>query len=248
MGRTCFQPSSPASALKAKHRATLEQVAQLKGTRKQSKDIAGAEAYYQAKYNQLKRECTARMAAPIVSADRSSGPGAGVEDREVHSSGPRAGVEGPAPDGRKLCGHPTRKGMPCSWPRPCPVHKAEEAQDHKRRRLDVEGRCGPNCSAVRGDCKFHPQEGQRCESCLDAKPDQQCSLAKAGVSNYCCWHQQFPNLPKVLLQYAREHGSEFQVEDFLKACYPEATEPPFDLNAFAATLLNTSSSSSSSAP
>ena len=120
----------------------------------------------------------------------------------------------------------------------------EAEQERKRRRIEEKGRCGPDCNNVRGECKFHPLEGQRCGSCLDKKPGQQCSLSKAADSHYCDFHQPFPNLGKYVLQYALEHGANVQVEDFLQAYYPDATETPaVDLNNLAAALLNTSSSS-----
>ena len=81
---------------------------------------------------------------------------------------------------------------------------------------------------------------------MDRKPDEQCTYTKAADSQYCKVHQEFPNLGKALLKYAREHGAGFQVEDFMMECYPDATGTPSgDLNALAESLLNASSSSNS---
>ena len=143
------------------------------------------------------------------------------------------------------CGMPTQSGRPCKLTRPCPHHDQQrKAQEEARQlqRLRVEKSiCGAVkadgglCDNIRGQCGFHATDN-RCESMLDASPQNRCKVRQKPGLKYCVYHQDFPNLGVHAKAYAEEQRRSNKpcVEaDFLKTYYPHRryTRPPIDFNA-----------------
>ena len=148
------------------------------------------------------------------------------------------------------CNRPTRSGQPCNFSGSCCSHHARlEVQDMEREDrqslLREHGACGEimangrACDNVRGRCRYHALEEQRCQSCKEDEPYSRCRRAREAGSLFCGFHLPWPNLGLNLKRYAEaKEGAVVDVAGFCAAHYPSATgPPPVDFDRLVAVLL-----------
>jgi len=102
------------------------------------------------------------------------------------------------------CGYPKKDGGFCNWTvEQCPVHCKREGcamvcEDNRSRQMqkgicDVIDRSGCVCTNVKGECQAHAPEELRCASMLEDNADERCWNRKQQGSDFCHYHQDFPN-------------------------------------------------------
>ena len=130
------------------------------------------------------------------------------------------------------CGRPTRDGRPCRWDLPCPNHTGLETTDMGREdvvsaRLSygicgVVTRNGNTCHNIRGRCVYHALPEVRCKSCRDENHEVVCRVQRQTGSDFCHFHQPFPNLGLAVWKYVARRPSKLDADAFMSEFYPDS--------------------------